>query len=213
MIVLGTDCKKEEAPYRSWWGASSFVSCRVIEDQLAVHLRARVGEDSRNLALVSAAVHDTLSIQRWQRGGRSGACSALQANAPGLIVLEGTESEDTPLDADQGEVLVLPTAARWADEATETHDLARKLLAHKPRDMKTLAQAGFVIRSASRRATVPPDVPEYELCRLAADNGIISYTAQQCPPPGKPRWGALVLSDGQHPHVMTCTSTMTLSRL
>lgn len=48
------------------------------------------------------------------------ACSGLQANAPGLIVLEGTESEDAPLDADQGEVLVLPTAARWADEATET---------------------------------------------------------------------------------------------
>lgn len=48
------------------------------------------------------------------------ACSGLQANDPGLIVLEGTESEDAPLDADQGEVLVLPTAARWADEATET---------------------------------------------------------------------------------------------
>lgn len=47
------------------------------------------------------------------------ACSALQANIPGLIVLEGTESEDAPLDADQGEVLVLPTAASWADEATE----------------------------------------------------------------------------------------------
>ena len=48
------------------------------------------------------------------------ACSGLQANDPGLIILEGTESEDAPLDADQGEVLVLPTAARWADEATET---------------------------------------------------------------------------------------------
>ena len=48
------------------------------------------------------------------------ACSALQANDPSLILLEGTESEDAPLDADQGEVLVLPTAARWADEATET---------------------------------------------------------------------------------------------
>lgn len=49
------------------------------------------------------------------------ACSGLQANDPGLIVLEGDESEDTPLDGDQGEVLVLPTAARWVDEATEDH--------------------------------------------------------------------------------------------
>lgn len=48
------------------------------------------------------------------------ACSALQATDPGVVILEGTESEDTPLDADQGEVLVLPTAARWADEDTET---------------------------------------------------------------------------------------------
>lgn len=47
------------------------------------------------------------------------ACSGLQAIDPGLIVLEGTESEDTPLDGEMGEVLVLPTAARWADEATE----------------------------------------------------------------------------------------------
>ena len=47
------------------------------------------------------------------------ACSALQATDPGLIVLDGTESEDTPLDADQGEILVLPTTATWADEATE----------------------------------------------------------------------------------------------
>lgn len=48
------------------------------------------------------------------------ACSGLQATDPGLIVLEGTESEDTPLDGEMGEVLVLPTAARWADEDTET---------------------------------------------------------------------------------------------
>lgn len=27
--------------------------------------------------------------------------------------------KDTPLDGEMGEVLVLPTAARWADEATE----------------------------------------------------------------------------------------------
>lgn len=49
------------------------------------------------------------------------ACSGLQATDPGLIVLEGSESEDTPLDGEMGEVLVLPTAAHWADEATEDH--------------------------------------------------------------------------------------------
>lgn len=47
------------------------------------------------------------------------ACSALQATDPGVVLLEGVESEDTPLDADQGEILVLPTAARWADEDIE----------------------------------------------------------------------------------------------
>ena len=47
------------------------------------------------------------------------ACSALQATDPGVILIEGPESEDTPLDADQGEILVLPTAARWVDENTE----------------------------------------------------------------------------------------------
>lgn len=62
----------------------------------------------------------------------------------------------------------------WIDgtQSSETHDLARKLLAHKPGDMKTITQDGFVIRSASRRATVPPGVSEYDMWRLAADNGI-----------------------------------------
>lgn len=64
--------------------------------------------------------------------------------------------------------------AAWIDDtqSSETHDLAMKLLAHKPGDMRAIMQAGFVIRSASRRATVPPGVSEYELWRLAADNGI-----------------------------------------
>nr|DAX99253.1 MAG TPA: Pyocin activator protein PrtN [Caudoviricetes sp.] len=69
----------------------------------------------------------------------------------------------------------------WIDvtQSSETHELARKLLAHKPSDMKAITQAGFVIRSASRRATVPPGVSEYDLCRLAADEGITTMTADK----------------------------------
>lgn len=68
----------------------------------------------------------------------------------------------------------LEDLSSWIDgtQSSETHDLARKLLAHKPGDMRAIMQSGFVIRSASRRATVPPCVSEYELRRLAADNGI-----------------------------------------
>lgn len=69
----------------------------------------------------------------------------------------------------------------WIDstQSSETHDLARKLLAHKPSDMRAIMQAGFVIRSASRRATVPPSVSEYELWRIAADNGITCIDADK----------------------------------
>lgn len=73
----------------------------------------------------------------------------------------------------------LEDLSAWIDgtQSSETHDLARKLLAHKPSDMRAITRAGFVIRSASRRATVPPDVSEYELWRLAADNGITCIDA------------------------------------
>lgn len=69
----------------------------------------------------------------------------------------------------------------WIDgtQSVETHELARKLLAHKPGDMRSITQAGFVIRSASRRATVPPGVSEYDLCRLAADEGITCLGADK----------------------------------
>ena len=75
----------------------------------------------------------------------------------------------------------LEELSAWIDgtQSTETRDLARKLLAHKPSDMRAITQAGFVIRSASRRATFPPSVSEYELWRIAADNGITCIDADK----------------------------------
>lgn len=91
------------------------------------------------------------------------------------------------INTSTGEVAILTKDAcledlsAWIDgtQSSETHDLARKLLAHKPSDMRAITRAGFVIRSASRRATVPPDVSEYELWRLAADNGITCIDADR----------------------------------
>lgn len=40
------------------------------------------------------------------------ACCAIEASCPVIVEIEGPESEDTPLDADFGEVLLLPTRAR-----------------------------------------------------------------------------------------------------
>lgn len=81
---------------------------------------------------------------------------------------------DTGATAILTEDMHLGDLSYWIDgtQSSETHELARKLLAHKPGDMKTITQSGFVIRSANRRATVPPGVSEYELWRIAADNGI-----------------------------------------
>nr|DAK09746.1 MAG TPA: putative transcriptional regulator [Caudoviricetes sp.] len=88
---------------------------------------------------------------------------------------------DTGAAAILTEGMPLEDLSSWIDgtQSSETHDLARKLLAHKPSDMKTITQAGFVIRSASRRATVPPGVSEHELWRLAADNGITCVDADK----------------------------------
>lgn len=91
------------------------------------------------------------------------------------------------INTDTGAVAILTEDTRLADlsswidgtQSSETHDLARKLLAHKPGDMKAITQAGFVIRSASRRATVPPGVSEYDLRRLATDNGIMCGSADK----------------------------------
>lgn len=84
------------------------------------------------------------------------------------------------INTSTGEVAILTKNAcledlsAWIDgtQSSETHDLARKLLAHQPSDMRAITQAGFVIRSASRRATVPPDTSEYELWNLATSQGI-----------------------------------------
>lgn len=84
------------------------------------------------------------------------------------------------INTSTGEVAILTKDAcledlsAWIDgtQSSETHDLARKLLAHKPSDMRAITQAGFVIRSASRRATVPPAASEYELWNLATSQGI-----------------------------------------
>lgn len=75
----------------------------------------------------------------------------------------------------------LDNLSSWIDgtQSSETHDLARKLIAHKPSDMSAIMQEGFVIRSASRRATVPHGVSEDELRRLAADEGITTMTADK----------------------------------
>lgn len=84
------------------------------------------------------------------------------------------------INTSTGEVAILTKNAcledlsAWIDgtQSSETHDLARKLLAHQPSDMRAITQAGFVIRSASRRVTVPPDTSEYELWNLATNQGI-----------------------------------------
>lgn len=84
------------------------------------------------------------------------------------------------INTSTGEVAILTKNAcledlsEWIDgtQSSETHALARKLLAHNPSDMRAITQAGFVIRSASRRATVPPDASEYELWNLATNQGI-----------------------------------------
>lgn len=84
------------------------------------------------------------------------------------------------INTSTGEVAILTKNAcledlsAWIDgtQSSETHDLARKLLAHQPSDMRAITQAGFVIRSASRRATFPPDTSEYELWNLATNQGI-----------------------------------------
>lgn len=89
------------------------------------------------------------------------------------------------INTSTGEVAILTKNAcledlsAWIDgtQSSETHDLARKLLTHKPSDMRAITQAGFVIRSASRRATVPPDASEYELWNLATNQGISCGTA------------------------------------
>lgn len=113
------------------------------------------------------------TVKRWmserdaKRGRPSIVYWAINTDTGTVAILtEGTHLEDL---------------SSWIDgtQSSETHDLARKLISHKPGDMKTITQAGFVIRSASRRTTVPHGVSEDELRRLAADEGITTMTADK----------------------------------
>ena len=47
------------------------------------------------------------------------ACYAIEADTPVIIRIEGAESEDAPVDAEAGEVLLLPTSAERIDTAEE----------------------------------------------------------------------------------------------
>lgn len=122
-------------------------------------------------ATTSGWTEDT--IRQWmrerdtKRGRPSIVYWAINTDTGAVAIL----TEDTHLD----------DLHSWIDvtQSSETHDLARKLLAHKPGDMRAITQSGFVIRSASRRATVPPGVSEYDLRRLAADEGITTMTADK----------------------------------
>lgn len=114
-----------------------------------------------------ATVKQWMSERDAKRGRPSIVYWAINVATDKVAILsEGTHLEDL---------------SSWIDvtQSNETHDLARKLLAHKSGNMKAITQAGFVIRSASRRATVPPGVSEYDLCRMAADEGITTMTANK----------------------------------
>lgn len=115
----------------------------------------------------------TATVKRWidERDTKKGRPTivywAINTTTGAVVIL----TEDTHLE----------DLSSWIDgtQSSDTHDLARKLLAHQPSDMRAITQAGFVIRSASRRATVPPGVSEHELWRLAEDNGITTMTADK----------------------------------
>lgn len=47
------------------------------------------------------------------------ACDAIKPIHSRPCILEGPESGDEPLDGDRGEILVLPTSARWLDAGME----------------------------------------------------------------------------------------------
>lgn len=58
------------------------------------------------------------------------AVSGIEASYPVVVEIEGPESDDTPLDADYGEVLLLPTSARviepgddWWETVGELFDM------------------------------------------------------------------------------------------
>lgn len=56
------------------------------------------------------------------------ACHAIEATVPALVEIEGPESDDTPLDAEDGEVLILPTRATLIEDDEEFFDLVSDLV-------------------------------------------------------------------------------------
>ena len=56
------------------------------------------------------------------------ACHAIEADMPVIVVIEGPESEDAALDADDGEVLLLPTRAEVIADDAAFFDLVSDLV-------------------------------------------------------------------------------------
>lgn len=56
------------------------------------------------------------------------ACHAIEMTAPVVVMIEGPESDDTPLDADDGEVLILPVRAERVADDVEFFDLVGDLV-------------------------------------------------------------------------------------
>ena len=56
------------------------------------------------------------------------ACHAIEADMPVIVVIEGPESEDAALDADDGEVLLLPTRAEVIADDEAFFDLVSDLV-------------------------------------------------------------------------------------
>ena len=56
------------------------------------------------------------------------ACHAIEADMPVIVVIEGPESEDVPVDADHGEVLILPVRAERIEDDEAFFDLVSDLV-------------------------------------------------------------------------------------
>lgn len=56
------------------------------------------------------------------------ACHAIEADVPVIVVIEGPESEDAPVDADDGEVLLLPARAEVIADDEAFFDLVSDLV-------------------------------------------------------------------------------------
>ena len=56
------------------------------------------------------------------------ACNAIEAGSPVIVKIEGPLSDDTALDADQGERLYLPSSAEIVEDDEEFFELVGDLL-------------------------------------------------------------------------------------